>query len=197
MGLTDETALTVCYARVSSHDQKADLDRQQAVLEAYCAAKGWRTEMVRDLGSGMNYAKRVLQCLLEMDLRRQGDIEMGEYRRGQREGRPAWYAGFPRWRKRRVHDSYQADNGRGTVRMEGRLARLPSGGWVRMAQLKGREDGAGDPEVLRGDHYRRRDQGWHTTVYGDRCLYRHGCSAEERWRGHRSRHGGYDTRDTI
>ena len=26
--------LTVCYARVSSHDQKADLDRQHAALEA-------------------------------------------------------------------------------------------------------------------------------------------------------------------
>ena len=41
---------------------------------------------------------------------------------------------FPRWRKRRVHDSYQADNGRGTVRMEGRLVKLPSGGWVRMQE---------------------------------------------------------------
>ena len=57
---------------------------------------------------------------------------MGEYRRGQREGRPAWYAGFPRWRKRRVHDSYQADNGRGNVGVAGWLARLPRVGWLRM-----------------------------------------------------------------
>ena len=35
--------LTVCYARVSSHDQKSDLDRQHSTLEAYCAAQGWRT----------------------------------------------------------------------------------------------------------------------------------------------------------
>ena len=70
-GITNETAPTVCYARVSSHDQKADLDRQQAVLEAYCAAKGWRTEVIRDLGSGMNYNKKGLQRLLELILRRQ------------------------------------------------------------------------------------------------------------------------------
>ena len=63
-------ALTICYARVSSHDQKADLDRQQAALEAYCATKGWRTQVIRDLGSGMNYRKKGLQELLEMILRR-------------------------------------------------------------------------------------------------------------------------------
>jgi predicted site-specific integrase-resolvase len=62
--------LTVCYARVSSHDQKADLDRQHAALEAYCAAQGWRTQVIRDLGSGMNYRKKGLQELLELILHR-------------------------------------------------------------------------------------------------------------------------------
>ena len=71
LGLANEAAPTVCYARVSSHDQRADLDRQHAVLEAYCAAKGWRTETIRDLGSGMNDRKRGLQQLLELILRRQ------------------------------------------------------------------------------------------------------------------------------
>ena len=65
-----EEPLTVCYARVSSHDQKADLDRQQAALEAYCATKGWRTRVIRDLGSGMNYRKKGLQELLELILHR-------------------------------------------------------------------------------------------------------------------------------
>jgi len=68
--LNDGDCPTVCYARVSSHDQKDDLDRQQQVLEAYCAAKGWRTEVIRDLGSGMNYRKKGLNRLLEMILRR-------------------------------------------------------------------------------------------------------------------------------
>ena len=62
--------LTVCYARVSSHDHKAGLDRQHATLEAYCAAQGWRTHVIRDLGSGMNYRKKGLQELLELILRR-------------------------------------------------------------------------------------------------------------------------------
>ncbi len=62
---------TVCYTRVSSHDQKADLERQQAMLESYCAAKGWRTKTIKDLGSGMNYKKKGLNQLLEMILRKQ------------------------------------------------------------------------------------------------------------------------------
>jgi len=71
LGLGDADAPTIGYARVSSHDQKADLERQQAMLEAYCAAKGWRTEIIKDLGSGMNYRKKGLNKLLEMILRRQ------------------------------------------------------------------------------------------------------------------------------
>ena len=69
-GAQSSDALTICYARVSSHDRKEDLERQQAALEAYCAAKGWRTETIKDLGSGMNYRKKGLQKLLEMILRR-------------------------------------------------------------------------------------------------------------------------------
>ncbi len=62
---------TVCYCRVSSHDQKQDLQRQQELLEAYCAAKGWKSMVISDLGSGMNYKKKGLQKLLEMILHRQ------------------------------------------------------------------------------------------------------------------------------
>ena len=70
LGLRSEDAPTVGYARVSSHDQKAGLERQQAALEAYCAAKGWRSYVIKDLGSGMNYRKKGLQELLELILRR-------------------------------------------------------------------------------------------------------------------------------
>jgi predicted site-specific integrase-resolvase len=70
LNLGDEDAPTVCYARVSSHDQKEDLQRQQEILETYCAAKGWRTEVIADLGSGMNYRKKGLNRLLEMILRK-------------------------------------------------------------------------------------------------------------------------------
>lgn len=71
LGLGDSDAPTVCYARVSSHDQREDLDRQHTMLEAYCAAKGWRSEVIKDLGSGMNYRKTGLNRLLEMILRKQ------------------------------------------------------------------------------------------------------------------------------
>lgn len=70
MNVGEIDAPTVCYARVSSHDQKEDLQRQQEMLETYCAAKGWRTEVIADLGSGMNYRKKGLNKLLEMILKK-------------------------------------------------------------------------------------------------------------------------------
>jgi len=56
---------TLAYARVSSHEQKGDLERQKQVLELYCASQGWIFEVVADLGSGMNYHKRGLKKLLD------------------------------------------------------------------------------------------------------------------------------------
>jgi len=70
LGASNESAPTVGYARVSGPDQKADLDRQHATLEAYCAARGWQTEIIRDLGSGLQYDKPGLQRLLDLILRR-------------------------------------------------------------------------------------------------------------------------------
>lgn len=70
MQLGDADYPTICYARVSSHDQKPDLERQKEMLETYCAAKGWRTEVISDLGSGMNFSKKGLARLLEIILRR-------------------------------------------------------------------------------------------------------------------------------
>lgn len=56
---------TIAYSRVSSHDQKDDLERQKQVLELYCARQGWTFEVIADLGSGMNYNKKGLKRLLE------------------------------------------------------------------------------------------------------------------------------------
>lgn len=55
---------TIAYARVSSHDQKPDLERQKQVLELFCSKNGWTFEVVSDLGSGMNYHKKGLKKLL-------------------------------------------------------------------------------------------------------------------------------------
>jgi predicted site-specific integrase-resolvase len=52
LGLGSEDMPRIGYARVSSHDQKEDLIRQSELLEAFCAAKGGRHEVISDLGSG-------------------------------------------------------------------------------------------------------------------------------------------------
>ena len=71
LGVANESAPTLCHARVSSPDQKADPGRQQAALEGYCAAKGWQTETIRDLGSGLNHRQQGLQRLWDPVPRRQ------------------------------------------------------------------------------------------------------------------------------
>ena len=67
--LSDENRMTIAYARVSSHDQKQDLERQKQVLELYCASMGWTFEVIADLGSGMNYYKKGLTKLIKSVLR--------------------------------------------------------------------------------------------------------------------------------
>ncbi|MEG4918199.1 IS607 family transposase [Microcoleus sp. B7-D4] len=64
LGLKPNGALTIAYARVSSHNQKDDLDRQKQVLELFCASQGWQFQIIEDVGSGVNYSKRGLQHLI-------------------------------------------------------------------------------------------------------------------------------------
>src|SRR4028119_555814 len=64
LGLKRDGALTVAYARVSSHDKKNDLDRQKQVLELFCASHGWQFQIIDDVGSGVNYSMRGLQRLI-------------------------------------------------------------------------------------------------------------------------------------
>lgn len=62
--LSSDHRKTIAYARVSSRDQKKDLERQKELLELYCASQGWTYEIMSDLGSGMNYYKKGLTRLL-------------------------------------------------------------------------------------------------------------------------------------
>ena len=56
---------TVCYARVSSSDQKTDLQRQADRLKAFALAMGVEhPEVVMEVGSGMNDKRRKLNRLL-------------------------------------------------------------------------------------------------------------------------------------
>jgi predicted site-specific integrase-resolvase len=57
---------TVAYARVSSHDQKADLDRQIARIAEWAAKEDVRIDRyVREIGSGLSDKRRELAILLE------------------------------------------------------------------------------------------------------------------------------------
>ncbi|EJF06112.1 putative site-specific integrase-resolvase [Thiovulum sp. ES] len=56
---------TVAYARVSSNEQKEDLNRQKNILELFCASNGWSFELISDLGSSLNYKKKGLQKLIK------------------------------------------------------------------------------------------------------------------------------------
>ena len=55
---------TVANSRVSSNDQRDDLERQKQVLELFCSKNGWTFEIISDIGSGMNYYKKGLTKLL-------------------------------------------------------------------------------------------------------------------------------------
>ena len=61
----------MAYARVSSHDQKADLTRQEQRLEKVCIENKYDFEIISDLGSGINYNKKGLNKLIKMICDRQ------------------------------------------------------------------------------------------------------------------------------
>jgi len=60
-----EAGSAVIYARVSSHDQRADLDRQVARMIEWATAQGMIvSEVVTEVGSGLNGHRRKLARLL-------------------------------------------------------------------------------------------------------------------------------------
>ena len=62
---TPAVGKTICYTRVSSHDQREQLLTLAARLERHCHAAGFaHVEVVTDLGSGLNYRKKGLQRVL-------------------------------------------------------------------------------------------------------------------------------------
>lgn len=66
LGVKAELSYTIGYCRVSSHDQKKDLERQKEVVELFCSQNGWQFEIIEDLGSGLNYSKKGLQRLIRL-----------------------------------------------------------------------------------------------------------------------------------
>jgi putative resolvase len=61
----DTAGRVVLYARVSSHDQRADLDRQVARFTAWATANGHQVgEVVTEVGSGLNGKRPKLRRML-------------------------------------------------------------------------------------------------------------------------------------
>lgn len=64
-GVIPEKKETILYSRVSSHDQKEDMERQTAELKDYCETQHIdEYEVIEDLGSGINYHKKGLKKLI-------------------------------------------------------------------------------------------------------------------------------------
>ncbi|WXR62665.1 IS607 family transposase [Peptostreptococcaceae bacterium AGR-M142] len=54
------------YCRVRSDKQKNDLQRQIENVKTYMYAKGYQFEIIKDIGSGINYNKKGLNQLIDM-----------------------------------------------------------------------------------------------------------------------------------
>ncbi len=71
----------VVYARVSSSDQKSDLERQVQYLTQYCSAKGYRVvDVLSDVASGLKADRRGLLKLFNYVVSRQVDVVVVTYR---------------------------------------------------------------------------------------------------------------------
>jgi len=65
LGIHEERK-TVGYARVSSHTQKDDLERQIELIKRYAKEREWEVEILKDIGSGLKEDRRNFQKLLRM-----------------------------------------------------------------------------------------------------------------------------------
>ena len=70
----------VIYARVSSSDQKSDLERQIQYLTQYCSSKGYRVVgVLSDIASGLKTDRRGLLKLFDYVVNRQVDVVVVTY----------------------------------------------------------------------------------------------------------------------
>lgn len=69
------------YARVSSHDQKEDLERQKERLIAYAVEKGYEViAAITDIASGLNENRKGLRRLFRLAEKNEVDIVVVSYR---------------------------------------------------------------------------------------------------------------------
>ncbi|MYF54985.1 IS607 family transposase [Candidatus Poribacteria bacterium] len=58
---SDSTLITICYCRVSSTKQRDDLERQVNYMRSIYP----KAEVIRDIGSGLNFKRKGIRALLE------------------------------------------------------------------------------------------------------------------------------------
>jgi predicted site-specific integrase-resolvase len=71
----------VIYARVSSSDQRSDLERQVEYLTQYCSSKGYRVvDILSDVASGLKTDRKGLLKLFDYVVNRRVDVVVVTYR---------------------------------------------------------------------------------------------------------------------
>ncbi|WP_048146551.1 IS607 family transposase [Pyrococcus abyssi] len=76
-----EETRAVIYARVSSSDQRKDLERQVEYLLNYCTAKGYKlVDTITDIASGLNTRRKGLQKLFKLVSERKVDVVLVTYK---------------------------------------------------------------------------------------------------------------------
>ena len=65
LGVEEKERVTIGYCRVSSRKQQDDLERQIENMRNYLCAKGYKFEIITDIGSGINYNKAGLNILID------------------------------------------------------------------------------------------------------------------------------------
>ncbi|MEA5535751.1 IS607 family transposase [Crocosphaera sp. XPORK-15E] len=60
------SSLTVAYARINTNQSPKDLKQQVKLLETYCKDRDWSYQIIKDIGSGVNYKNKGLISLLEL-----------------------------------------------------------------------------------------------------------------------------------
>jgi putative resolvase len=80
-GMTTKEVRAVIYARVSSSDQKSDLERQVQYLTQYCASKGYKVvEALSDVASGLKTDREGLLKLFDYAASKQVDVVVVMYK---------------------------------------------------------------------------------------------------------------------
>ncbi len=75
------TNTAVIYARVSSSDQKSDLEKQVEYLKEYCSAKGYNVvNVLADVASGLNERRKGLKKLFDYVVNGKIDVVVISYK---------------------------------------------------------------------------------------------------------------------